>query len=245
MATTFKKQMKKVGRYAWELFKASFATSLMWACAGSILLMLTMKGENVGWTDNSVLWTTVCILGGVAYNVLMAWSVGGSHYEMLVSGNVKRMSAAEFDGGYKISTHKEAKEYRVWKGVVIGGFSAIAPLLFGLILGANQVVLNNKEMTGGLALLLLIAFVTSGYSVVPLYLMNASGISVSYYLSCLFALMPLAVTGGFYIVGAYAKRNKRMRELEVKRKAEEEKATKVKKINYGALPGTKPKKRKK
>ena len=245
MKGAFKKKMKRIGRYTWELFKASFATSLMWACAGTILLMLTMKGENVSWTDNSLLWTVVCIVGGAAYNVLMAWANGGAHYEMLVSGNVKRMSAAEFDGGYKMSTHKEAKEYRIWKGFAIGGFSALAPLLFGLIFGANQTAINAGGMNRGLATLLLLSFLMSGYSIVPLYLMNASGMSVSYYFSCLFALIPLAVTGGFYIVGAYAKRNKRMREMAIARKAEEEKTTKVKKINYGALPGTKPKKRKK
>jgi hypothetical protein len=57
-------------------------------------------------------------------------------------------------------------------------------------------------------------------------------------------LIPTIVCGLCYIWGAYARRNKTWRAQELKRKAEEELANKPKKINYGGLPGTKPKKRK-
>ena len=73
--------------------------------------------------------------------------------------------------------------------------------------------------------------------------MNLTGYA-SYYLSCLFALIPIGVHGGFYIAGAYAKRNKAIRQQILADKAAEVEANKPKKINYGGLPGTKPKKRK-
>jgi hypothetical protein len=76
--------------------------------------------------------------------------------------------------------------------------------------------------------------------------MNQAGIVVSYYYSILFALIPLLVSGCVYIAGAYARRNKVIRQqhlADLAAKAEEEKK-KNKKINYGGLPGTKPKKRK-
>ena len=79
---------------------------------------------------------------------------------------------------------------------------------------------------------------------IPLYLMNATGVYVNYYLSCLFVLIPIIVTGVFYIGGAYGRRNKRLREQLIAEKAAQAEANKVKKINYGGLPGTKPKKRK-
>ena len=47
-----------------------------------------------------------------------------------------------------------------------------------------------------------------------------------------------------YILGAYGRRNKVIREQEIADKAAKAEAEKVKKINYGGLPGTKPKKRK-
>ena len=76
--------------------------------------------------------------------------------------------------------------------------------------------------------------------------MNQAGIAVSYYYSLFLAILPILVTGGVYIAGAYARRNKALRQqhlAELAAKAEEEKK-KNKKINYGGLPGTKPKKRK-
>lgn len=245
MANTFKKTMKKFGRYVWELFKASLPTSLMYCCAGTILLMLTMKESAIEWNNSALLWTIVCIVGGAGYNALMAWANGGTHYEMLVSGNVKRISAEQFEGGYKISNHKEAKEYRIWKGFAIGAFSGIFPLLFGIFCGCNQAAISAGEMGKGVAILLLLGFLLSGYSVIPFYLMNTSGIAASYFWGCLFALLPVVVTGGMYIAGAYAKRAKRLREQLVAQKAAEAEANRVKKINYGGLPGTKPKKRKK
>ena len=184
------------------------------------------------------------ILGAAAYNALMAWANGGSQYEMLVSGNVKRMSAAEFEGGYKMSNHKEAKEYRVWKGFVFGAITSIITIVFGILFGCYQTQIDAKELEGGVNVLLLLGFFLTGWSLIPLYLMNAANITISYFLSCLFALIPIAVSGAFYIAGAYARRNKRLREQLIAERAAAAQENKVKKINYGGLPGTKPKKRK-
>lgn len=247
--TKIKKQLKKFGRYVWELFKGSLPAMLMYACAGMVLMMLTMQGEKTEWSNTALAWSVVCIVVAAAYNGLMGWANGGSQYEMLVSGNVKRMSEEQFEGGYKMSSHKEAKEYRVWKGFVMGAFIAIFPVVFGLLFGANQTIVDSAASVGEgtakkAAALMLLGFFLSGWSVIPSYLMNATGIYSNYYLTCLYGLIPIVVTGAFYIVGAYARRNKRLREQLVAQKAAEAEANKVKKINYGGLPGTKPKKRK-
>lgn len=239
-----KNTFKKVGRYVWEWFKGSLPASFMYFCAGTILLMLTLNAETLHWTSKDVTWTVVCILGGAGYNALMMWASGGSQYEMLVSGNIKRMSSGQADGGFKMSTHKEFKEYRVWKGFVVGAFSAIFPLVLGILFGCNQAVIDSGEAKGVYAALLLIGFLLSGWSIIPLYLMNATGVAISYFVSCAFALIPIAVSGGFYIAGAYARRAKRLREQLIAEHAAQAEANKVKKINYGGLPGTKPKKRK-
>ena len=239
-----KKSLKKLGRYVWELFKTSLPIGFMYCCAGTILMMLTMKGETLTWTGTEVAWAVVCIIGGAAYNALMAWASGGSQYEMLVSGNVKRMSEAQFEGGYKMSTHKEVKEYRVWKGFVFGAMTAVLTILFGILMGCNQAKIDSQDVKGGVAVILLLSFLLTGWSVIPLYLMNATGVSISYFVSCVFALIPIIVSGVFYIAGAYARRNKRLREQMIAAAQVEAETNKVKKINYGGLPGTKPKKRK-
>ena len=243
-AKAIKKSMKKFGRYVWELFKTSLPSTFMYCCAGTILLMLTVKGETLAWTGKEVAWAVVCILGGAAYNALMAGANGGVQYEMLVTGNIKRMSAAQFDGGYKMSNHKEVKEYRVWKGFVFGAFSAVFTILFGILMGCNQAKIDSQDVQGGVAVVLLLSFLLTGWSVIPLYLMNATGVSISYFVSCVFALIPICVSGAFYIIGAYMRRNKRLREQLIAERAAAAEENKVKKINYGGLPGTKPKKRK-
>lgn len=243
-AKEIKKVLKKFGRQVWELFKISIPSTFMYFCAGTILMMLTLRGETIDWTSKDVAWTVVCILGGSAYAALLAWANGGSHYEMLVSGNMKRISADALDGGFKMSSHKEAKEYRIWKGFAIGAFTAIFTLLMGILFGAFQGEIDSTAPRKGVAVLVLIGFLTSGWSVIPMYLMNRTGIAISYYVSCVFALIPIAVTGGFYIAGAYARRAKRLREQLIAEKAQKADEEKVKKINYGGLPGTKPKKRK-
>ena len=70
------------------------------------------------------------------------------------------------------------------------------------------------------------------------------GMGVSYWFSLLMALIPIAVTGATYLWGAYGKRNKITREQELADRAARAQENKPKKINYGGLPGTKPRKKK-
>ena len=238
----FKKKCKYYLGYAWQMFKSSIPSMFMYACAGTILMLIFLNQGDVKtlkWENKHVIWSVVCIVGAAGYDALISWANGGSNYEMLVSGNVKRSTAEMYGSSYKMSSHKEAKEYRVWKGFVVGGIIALFPLIAGIWFGANQTAID-ESLTGGA----LIAFLLSGWSLIPLYGANLTGAGVSYYLSCLFALIPICVHGGFYVAGAYARRNKAIRQQILADKAAEAEADKVKKINYGGLPGTKPKKRK-
>ncbi len=245
MANTFKKQMQKFGRYVWEAFKGSILPTVMYCCAGLIMMMITMK-ESVKWGGSQIAWSVVCIIGAAAYHALAGWASGGNQYEMLVSGNVKRSTMDAYGNGYKISSHKEVKEYRPWKGFASGAFVAVLPVIFAIILGCNQDVVHSDNAPKWVAVVLLISFFLSGWTVIPFYCMNEVVGPTSYFLSLLFVLIPVAVSGASYIAGAYGRRNKTMRlqALEEKAAAAEEAKRANKKINYGGLPGTKPKKRK-
>ena len=148
------------------------------------------------------------------------------------------------EGGYKISKYKYEKEYRVWKGFAAGAYVSFFILLTGLIFGINQAKIDGNTMGAGLKIAYMICILLSGWSLLPLYYLNASGVSVSYFLSLPFALLPVIVTGGLYIAGAYYKRGKTIRAQEVEDRLRAEKENKETKVNYGALPGTKPRKRK-
>ena len=177
---------------------------------------------------------------------------------MLVSGNMKRVSAQQLGSSYKISSHKEVQEYREWKGFAVGAAIGIFTVLFGIIMGAKGTAINEtlQEIVfaeegvtvtpdKSVSLVMLICMLLSGWSIAPFLFANIGGAAVSYYWSCLFGLIPVAVSGGMYIVGAYAKRGRALKAQEEADRAAAAEAAKPKKINYGGLPGTKPKKRKK
>lgn len=242
----FKKKFKFYAGYAWQLFKDALPSWIMYICAGSILMMVTIKVKDNGivFKNGLMVWTVICTLGAAAYNALLMWANGGQQYEMLAAGNVRRNSEKLYGEGYKISKHKETKEYRVWKGFVIGGILAVLPIIIGIVWGVKQPQIDARVAQGKIAPAELLGIMLSGWSVIPVYYANATGSNISYFVTMAFALIPIVVTAAFYIGGAYARRNKNIRRQMIADKAAQEEANKTKKINYGGLPGTKPKKRK-
>lgn len=241
---TIKKERKLFGGQVWQAFKWSIPTALMYICAGTMLMMFTLDDEQMIWDSGKLALTIVFALMAALYNALVVYKFGATGYEMLVSGNVKRTSVDGYGGGFKISSHKYEQEYRVWKGFAIGGFTALYTIVIGILFGCNQAAIDAETASGGISALLLVGFLISGWTLMPLYFLNASGIAVSYFVSCAFAVIPIAVSGAFYIAGAYGKRNKAIKQQMLAEQAAVAKASKEKKINYGGLPGTKPKKRK-
>lgn len=238
------KKFKAIGRQAWQLCKWSIPMTLAYIFAGVMLMLTTLEEGQTLWSGEKLGWTLVCALAAVAYNALVAYSIGGTGYEMLVSGNIKRSTMDAYGGGYKISSHKYVKEYRVWKGFAFGGFAALCTVVFGILFGCNQESLGGQTLNAEIWTLNLVGYLISGWTLLPITYLNASGVSISYFVSCAFAIVPIAVSGVFYILGAYGKRNKAIKQQKIADEIAAAKAAKEKKINYGGLPGTKPKKRK-
>jgi hypothetical protein len=240
----FKKKCKYYLGYGWQIFKSSIPSMFMYACAGVILMLIFLnQGEtkNLHWENKHLVWTLVCIIGAAGYDALVAWANGGSNYEMLVSGNIKRSTAEMYGSSYKMSSHKEAKEYRVWKGFTFGIVTALLTIAAGIVFGCMQADID----ANGLNAPTMIFTLLSGWSVLPFFAMNSAGASISYFITIAFAALPIAISGGFYIAGAYARRNKVIRQQQLADQAAKAEANKEKKINYGGLPGTKPKKKRK
>lgn len=248
--STFKKSLKRVLKQIWELFKLAFPPMLLYGSCGAILQMLTLKeGGTLAWDSKKMLWTIICWLLAVGYNAGVSYAYGGTAYEMLVSGNMKRKSAT-FGTEIKMSKHKEEIEYRAWKGFAVGAIICIFMLIFGIIFAVKNDEINsifqadNPGVGLQMGALVLVGILLSGLTLLPCFYLNGAGIAIHYGFTLFLIIIPIAVTGGFYIAGAYGKRNKNMR-LRAKEEAEARaKEARGGKVNYGGLPGTKPKKRK-
>ena len=237
----------------WQTFKSSLVVLLMFVGVSSLVFMSTFKGTLTdGLTGTRAAWVFGGIAVGLAYQALMMFATGGQGYEMLVSGNMKRRSAQAMGGSMKISSHQVEQEFRYWKGFVSPWFIVLLVAVVGIVFGANQAEIdrilastNDKEsMTFGLGIAVLILLMLAGWSVLPFLYINLGGVYVSYYWSILLGILPIVIGGVFYIVGAYAARNKAVRKQEEADRASKAVLEKPKKINYGGLPGTKPKKKK-
>lgn len=241
---TMKSKWKSVREHAKALFKAILPSMLMYFCAGSVLMLFTMDKEALTWDGGKLAWTIACVSIACLYNGFLAFMQGGDGYDMLVTGNVLSRSMDVVEGGYKMSKYKPVKEYRVWKGFASGAYISVFIIFAGLVFGFNQTKIDTDTMGTGVNILFTISILVSGWSVLPFYYLNAGGANISYFVSLPFALLPVIVTGGLYIAGAYYKRGKALRKQAIEERAREEENKKEKKINYGALPGTKPRKRK-
>ena len=208
-------------------------------------MMLTLT-DNHAWDKTKLTWTLVCGLVAIGYNILVSLMHGGDGYDMLVTGNVQRRSFEFVEGGYKMSKYRPEKEYRAWKGFVGASFVAILTLIASILMGVNQTSIDEAGAINGTSIILLVCSLLSGWCVLPFYYLNVSGAGISYFWLLPFALLPVVVSGVCYIIGAYRKRNKELKKQAVRDKEEEERRAREsqKKINYGALPGTKPRKRK-
>ncbi len=242
----FKQKFKFYAGYLWQLIKDALPAAVMYVCAGSILMMAAIKVNDldVRFKDSAMVWTVICLLAAFGYNALISWASGGQQYEMLVSGNVRRKTEQMYGEGYKISKHKEVKEYRVWKGFVVGALISVFSIIVAIVWGVRGADINARVAEGKIAPTEMTGIMLSGWSVMPIYYANATGSNISYFVCLAFSLIPIVITAGCYIGGAYSRRNKRVREQQIADKAAERAAEKQKKINYGGLPGTKPKKKK-
>jgi len=252
-------KVKAFWAYVWTLIKCGLPSAFMYFCASMVLMMVCMKAEegveHLTWNTTKTMWTIGLALAAAAYNALIMWANGGSHYEMLVSGNIKRTSADTYGNSYKMSSHKIAKEYRDWKGFAVGGIIALFTLIAGIIFTVNQDKIDAGLNGGVLGVIAVLSLFLCGWAILPFFCYNAHQIAlakiagttastISYFWSCLFALIPIIISGVFYIAGAYSRRNKALRQQALADKAAQAEAQREKKVNYGGLPGTKPKKRK-
>lgn len=199
-------------RNVWECFRRSVTPFLMYLFMS--LIALACQGLSAQWLK--ILIGTVCIAVGGFFNGHLLFHFGSAHYgEYLVAKARERNALFGVSTGGKV--HPE-REYRPWKGFAIGAFVGLPVLLFGTLAGAF------KGTDGGRVLYLILTLI-AGWASIPLswfgsrYNDNGEslGLIASPFYALLFVLLPVAVSGVFYIVGAM--HEKRVR-LEAEERAE-------------------------
>ena len=171
----------------------------------SMLLLATQEigAEGLVWLRITL--GTLCILIAAAFNAHLAYTAGIAHYDAFLTGNIHRRNIEQ--GIASGGDHHTEREYAPWKGFYIGFLVGVPVLLFaGLacIPGAM-----NEELAIGRFMLIMFA----GFAIVPVSWVFEGlygGMSTGAYAwSMLFVLLPIIVTGVFYIIGAHVEKKRK------------------------------------
>lgn len=181
------------------------------------LLLLAAQAIEIVWLQ--IVLGIVCIAGGIFFNAHLLFHFGAAHDDVLRSGILYRKREEE---GIAISPdHHVEKEYRPWKGFYIGFLMGLPVIILGILSGALEGTTAGGYLAGAFVML-------AGCAIVPFtwlrnYVPSMNGLSL--YWTILTIVVPILVSGLFYILGAYRNRRKlaekEAREAAVKRAAEE------------------------
>ena len=162
----------------------------------------------------------LCIAGGGFYNGHLCYQYGKLHYGALVAGELHRKN--EEEGISSAGDHHVEREYSPWKGFYIGFLVGVPVIILGCLAGAlfdriyDGTVIG--PLLGGYSAVVLIMF--AAWAIMPVlwirnYVPGMGGISL--YWSLVMIVLPIVISGIFYILGAYAERRSRKAESERER----------------------------
>lgn len=221
----------KKKRSAWSVFwriqgeclRRSVTAFLMYMFMS--ILMIVAQAINDGTTALEIVLGSICCLGGMAFNAHLCFHFGKNHYDFYLTGCMHRRNAVF--GIDSMGSHPVHREYRPWKGFLIGFYAALFAMIFGAFAGALNPAGVEATDTGYAAIIILSAF--AGWAIIPLtWIRDLAGMEyISYYWSIAFCIIPIVVSGVFYILGAMSRKREKEEEAnlqsEVLRAGEEAK----------------------
>ncbi len=167
------------------------------------LLMLACQAISADWAK--ITFGIVCMLGGMAFNAHLCYNYGIIHFDAYLTGCLHRRNAAY--GIVSGGDHRVEREYRPWKGFYIGFLVGIPVIIFGSLAGAYY-----GQAAGEIAGVLLIMF--AAWAIIPVSWIRMAYPTVSFYWSVLMAVIPVIVSGIFYIVGAVVEKKRKEQQTE-------------------------------
>lgn len=189
-------------RIQWECVQRMLTPAVMYLFMSTLLLATQMiTAEHLKWLR--ILLGTLCILGGAAFNAHLCFSFGGTHYEAYLAAQSHR------ENGSAGSLRPE-REYRPWKGFYIG-FLIGVPVIVLSVLAAIPGAMN------GWAAVIFVLF--AGWAIMPVNWFGGTG--AWFALSMIMIVLPVLVSGIFYILGAMRQKRKKLEQEERARKVKE------------------------
>ncbi len=205
-----------------ECLRRSVSVFLMYMFM-SMIMLATQAIDVENTTLIEIVLGIACMIGGMVFNGHLCYHFGSDHYDTYVSGCLHRTNA--MFGIESGGDHHVEREYRVWKGFLIGFYVGIVVMVLGLIAGFFP-----KTDGAGYALMFLSMF--AGWSIIPVgWIINLVDPNFSYFWSLAFIIIPVLVSGIFYIVGAHRskmkKEQKNARQEALKEAVQQEKEERV------------------
>lgn len=184
----------------WRRSVTPFVMYLFMSIIGLITQVFN-QSETLQWWE--IVLGTVCILCGAAFNAHLCFNYGKEHYKIYRTGEIHRRN--ERLGIPVGMDHRLDKEYRVWKGFVIGLLIGLPVIVFSV--PAHLCRFGGAEQGESAFNMILLFF--CGWAYLPFsWISRSVTYKVSQLLCMAFIVLPVAVSGAFYIVGAQRERRK-------------------------------------
>ncbi len=205
----------RIQKECWRRMVTPFLMYLFMSLLSLACQVISEKDQ----TTIEIVLGVVFILGGAAFNGHLAFQYGVMHYDAYLTGCLHRRN--ELFGIPSGGDHHVEREYSPWKGFYIGFLIGVPVLVLILIWSFAPAVGGT-----GLAMFAPWAFLPVMWAWGA---QKEAGVldaakSVPAVWSALMILLPILITGVFYIVGAMVEKNRKARQSE--REEEIEKAGK-------------------
>lgn len=209
-----KKELTK-GRLFWKIQKESFRRSVTIYLMYLFMSLLLLSSQAIGNTAAQIILGLLCVLGGMAFDAHLSYHIGADHYDSYIAGCLHRKNA--LFGIQSGGDHRVEREYRPYKGFLIGFYAALPVFVLGILAGHFGV---GENIFGSIAGVALVMF--AGWAIIPIaWLRNFAHLNLSFYWTLIMTLIPILVSGILYIVGAMLEKRKKQSENERMEKVRE------------------------
>ncbi len=194
------------GRLFWRIQKDCLSNMVTPYVMYLFMSMLLLATQSIGTVWLRIFLGVLCILAGAAFNAHLTYTYGSSQYDFYLTGCIHRRNIE--NGIESGGDHHLEREYAPWKGFYIGFLVGLPVVLFaGLacIPGAMN----------GVGKFMLVMF--AGYALVPVSWIFSfeGGFPSTYYAYSMFmVLLPIIVSGVFYLLGAYVEKRRKQAQAE-------------------------------
>jgi hypothetical protein len=191
---------KKLGwRVIKECLRRAAVPYIMYLFMG--LLVLACQAIPADQETLKYILSCVCIVGGFAYNAHLLYTYGKTHYDAYLTGCLHRKN--EMLGIASGGNHRVEREYRPWKGFVIGAIIALPVLIFSIVVGCFP-----ETLAGEILGLFFVMF--AAWALVPFAWFNVSRLW-----AITTIIFPIVISGVFYLIGAM--KQKKIKDEEAER----------------------------